>query len=63
MNAITIYITANVVNFHRLTTRFAGGDISRLLGPFSGLTQALLTLAMVFWLVHFLYRRKIFLRL
>ena len=63
MNAITIYIVANVVNFHRLATRFAGGDVSHLLGSFSGLVQALLTLAMVFWLVHFLYRRKIFLRL
>jgi len=51
------------VNFHRLATRFAGGDVSRLLSSFSGLVQALLTLVMVFWLVHFLYRRKIFLRL
>jgi len=63
MNAITIYIVANIVGFHRLATRFAGGDVAHFLGGFSGLVQSLITLAMVFWFVHFLYRRRIFLRL
>ena len=63
MNAITIYLVSGIVNFHRLAGRFVGGDIARCLGPFAGFTQALVTLAMGFWFVHFLYRRKIFLRL
>ena len=63
MNAITIYVVANIVGFHRLATRFAGGDVGNLLGSYDGFVQALITLAMVFWLVHFLYRRRVFLRL
>ena len=63
MNAITIYIVANVVNFHRLAARFAGGDIAIFLGNYAALAQALIGTAFAFCLVHFLYRRKIFLRL
>jgi predicted acyltransferase len=63
MNAITIYIVANIVNFHRVAARFVGGDIKIFLGNWSGMVQALVTIALGFWLVHFLYCRKIFLRL
>ena len=63
MNAITIYIVANVARFHRLAERFVGGDIKVFLGNYAGFVQALLTIAFAFLLVHFLYRRKIFLRL
>jgi len=63
MNAITIYLVANMVNFHRLAQRFVGGDIRIFLGRYSELTLALVTGALGLWLVHFLYRRKIFLRL
>ena len=63
MNAITIYIVANIVGFRKLAARFAGGDIARLLGKYDDLVLALATVALGFWLVRFLYRRKIFLRL
>ena len=63
MNAITIYLVANVVNFRRLAGRFVGGDIAILLGRYSDLVTALVSLALVLWLVNFLYRRKVFLRL
>jgi predicted acyltransferase len=63
LNAITIYVAANVIGFQRLALRFVGGDIRRLLGPWGDLAQALLTTAFAFCLVYFLYRRRIFLRL
>ncbi len=63
MNALTIYIIAAIVNFHRLSARFVGGDIKAALGNYSDLVSALVTLALVFWVVNFLYRRKVFLRL
>jgi predicted acyltransferase len=63
MNAITIYLVASVVNFRRLAARFVGGDIKLLLGNYSDLVTSLVALALVFWLVKFLYRRKVFLRL
>jgi predicted acyltransferase len=63
MNAITIYVAGNVVNFHRLAGRFVGGDIAILLGGYSGLVTALVGLALALWLVNSLYRRRIFLRL
>jgi predicted acyltransferase len=63
MNAITVYIVGNIVGFRRLAERFAGGDIKVFFGDYSELVLALITTAFAFWLVYFLYRRKIFLRL
>jgi predicted acyltransferase len=68
MNSITIYVTSNVIGgFRKLGARFAGGDIKTFfdthLAKGSGdLIIALVGLALAFWFVHFLYRRKIFLR-
>ena len=63
MNAITIYLVASAVNFHRLAARFVGGDIKLFLGNYSELVTSLVALALVFWLVNFLYRQRVFLRL
>ncbi len=63
MNAITIYLVASAVNFHRLASRFVGGDIAIMLGRYSDLVASLVTLLCVFWVVNFLYGRKVFLRL
>ena len=63
MNAITIYIIANIVGFHRLALRLVGGDIKVFLGSYAELAQALVGTAMAFWVVWFLYRRQVFLRL
>jgi hypothetical protein len=68
MNSITIYLAANILGgFVKLSLRFAGGDIHDFLeshlGGSGDLVLALVGLFLAFWLVHFLYRRKIFLRL
>jgi predicted acyltransferase len=63
MNAITIYIIANIVGFQKLGERFVGGDIKALLGNFHDLTLSIVVLALVFRVVYFLHQRKVFLRL
>ena len=63
MNAITIYLVSGLVNFHRLAGRLVGGDIQVALGRYGPLVTSLVTAGMALWLVHFLYRRKVFLRL
>jgi predicted acyltransferase len=68
MNSITIYMADNILGgFGKLSERFVGGDISawfnhQLIGS-GDLLAALVEMALSFWFVHFLYRRKIFLRL
>jgi len=63
MNALPIYIIAGAVNFHRLAGRFVGGNVKDFLGRYSELATALVAVGLALWLVNFLYRRKIFLRL
>src|SRR6267378_7386279 len=68
MNSITIYLAKNLLGgFGRIATRFGGGDIkaffdNRIAG-LGDLVIAVIGLLLAFWFVHFLYRRKIFLRL
>lgn len=63
MNAITIYLVSSIAAFYKLAGRFVGGDIAHALGPFSEFARALVTIGFALLLAHFLYRRKIFLRL
>jgi predicted acyltransferase len=68
MNSITIYMANNILGgFGKLADRFVGGDINAWFNrQFFGsgdLLAALVEMALSFWFVHFLYRRKIFLRL
>ena len=63
MNAITIYLVTNMVNFRRLAARFVGGDIRVWLGDYGDLAVSLVSLALMFWFVNFLHRRQVFLRL
>jgi len=69
MNSITIYLTKNILggSFGPLALRFAGGDVKAFLDThvapgFGDLTVSTIGLLLAFWFVHFLYRRKIFLR-
>jgi predicted acyltransferase len=68
MNSITIYLTANLIGgFGKPALRFAGGDVKTFLDAhvtpgFGDLVVAIVGLLLAFWFVHFLYRRKIFLR-
>ena len=70
MNSITIYLTKNLITggFRTVAGRFVGGDIktffdSNLCAGLGDLIVAVVGLLLAFWFVHFLYRRKIFLRL
>jgi predicted acyltransferase len=74
MNSITIYLTANLLytaeggSFRRIARRLAGGDIQSFLdahvAPGAGdLVIAIVGLLLAFGFVHFLYRKKIFLRI
>jgi len=68
MNSITVYLANNIINFDRLALRFAGGDVrgffdTMVTSGFGDLVIAVVGLALGVLLCHFLYRRKIFLRL
>ena len=68
MNSITIYLAKNILGgFGKLANRFCGGDIKTALdnrmGGLGELVIAIVGLLLAIWFVHFLYRRKIFLRL
>ncbi len=70
MNSITIYLTANMLGrggFTRLSQRLVGGDIeSALNNVWQGLGElavATVGLLLAFWLMRFLYKQRVFLRL
>jgi predicted acyltransferase len=69
MNSITIYMAGNILGgFRRLAGRLVGGDIktffdARVATGFGDLMVSIVGLLLAFWLVRFLYQRKVFLRL
>jgi predicted acyltransferase len=69
MNSITIYLASNMLGgFRKLATRFVGGDVRIFLDGhvakgFGDMVISIVGLLLAFWLVHFLYKRKVFLRL
>jgi predicted acyltransferase len=67
MNAITIYILHELIDFQKLASRFVGGDIQAALNraaPGSGsLLVAAVAVALTLLVVRFLYQRRLFLRL
>ncbi|MFO1512127.1 MAG: DUF5009 domain-containing protein [Verrucomicrobiota bacterium] len=70
MNSITIYLTKNFLGgtFSKLSARLVGGDIKNYLDAhvakgFGDLMISIVGLLLAFWLMRFLYKRKIFLRL
>jgi predicted acyltransferase len=67
MNAITIYILHELLDFKKVAERFVGGDIQAALNraaPGLGtLLVVLLAVGLTFAVVRFLYQRKVFLRL
>jgi predicted acyltransferase len=68
MNSLTIYMTKNILGgFTNISKRVAGGNIHDFFnGHLHGSGEMVLSavgLLAAFWLVHFLYRRKVFLRL
>jgi predicted acyltransferase len=69
MNSITIYLASNILGgFRKLAARFAGGDVRTFFDAHvaqgaGDMVISIVGLLLAFWLVHFLYKRKIFLRL
>jgi predicted acyltransferase len=69
MNSITIYLANSIVGgFRRLSPRIVGGDVSSFFNSHvaQGAGDLVITAAgmfLAFWLVYFLYKRRIFLRI
>lgn len=66
-NALLIYLVSNIVDFAKLSERFAGGAIAAWLDGLwpglGGLVLALVGAALAFGLCGWLYRRQFFLRI
>lgn len=71
MNPLTIYLTSNFLGglgFEKLARRLVGGPVKSIFDThvaagFGNLVIAMTSVALFIWFAHFLYRRKIFLRL
>ncbi|MDB6125299.1 MAG: hypothetical protein JWQ71_4292 [Pedosphaera sp.] len=69
MNSITIYLTSSFIGgFREPARRLAGGDVKAFFDAHiakgaGDMVISIASLLLAFWFVHFLYRRKIFLRL
>ena len=61
-NPLTIYMATNIVDFEALADRFTGGPVREVLGIYGPLINTLVSVALCLWLVRFLYKRQIFLR-
>jgi len=62
VNPITIYMAVNLIDFGQIAQRLVGGDINRCFGAYGHLVINVTGLMLELWFLHFLYRRKIFLR-
>jgi predicted acyltransferase len=69
MNSITIYVASNILGgFRRVAPRLVGGDVKVFLDEHvakgcGDMVISIVGLLLAFWVVRFLYKRKIFLRL
>jgi predicted acyltransferase len=63
MNPLTIYLLHNVVDLNALANRLVGGPLKAMLGNFDQVLVTTVVLGFSFLFAHFLYRRKLFLRL
>jgi len=62
VNPITIYMAVNLIDFGQIAQRLVGGDINHYCGAYGHLVINVTGLMLELWFLHFLYRRKIFLR-
>src|SRR5262249_20488141 len=53
MNAITLYLVANMISFQQLSKRFVGGNIKLALGVYGDLIQAFVGTLLIVWLANF----------
>ena len=62
-NALTIYMSRNLVDFNAVARRLAGGASHEGALTAGDLPAMAVSLALTLWLAHFLYKRKIFIRI
>jgi len=62
-NALAMYLVINLVDFRAIAQRFVGGDIHAALSPYGDVCVTVVSLALVFALARFLYRKRIFFRI
>ncbi|MSU62539.1 MAG: DUF1624 domain-containing protein [Pedosphaera sp.] len=63
LNPLTIYLAHNLLDLPQLANRLVGGPINESFGAYGPVLITTTILGITFWLAHFLYKRKIFLRL
>ena len=64
MNPITIYMARNIVSFDSLAKRVVGGELLTVFGePVGIFLVKTVSLGFSLWLVHFLFKKKVFLKI
>lgn len=63
MNAITLYLAVNFIDFRALASLVAGGPVKYAAGVYGDILVLGVGVALVWLLAYFLYRRNIFIRL
>jgi predicted acyltransferase len=63
VNPLTIYLLHNMVDLNALANRLVGGPVKAALGNYDQVATTTVVLCFSFLFAHFLYRRKVFIRL
>jgi len=63
MNPITLYVGTHIIDFSNISAHFVGGPVKASLGRQGEVLVTLVAMGLLIAVAHFLYRRKIFLRL
>jgi predicted acyltransferase len=62
-NAIGVYAFAGFINFSDVAGRLAGGNLAAMFGPYSALWLAVVKYVLIWSLLYWLYKRRIFIKL
>ena len=62
-NAIAVYAFEGFISFREIATRLAGGPVASLFGTYQGVWLALITYALTWGALYWLYNRRIFIKL
>ena len=62
MNAIAVYVATHLFDFREIGNVFVGG-LLKYLGPWAGFVEASAALAVIWLILYFMYRNKIFIKI
>ena len=62
MNAIAVYVATHLFDFREIGNVFVGG-LLKFLGPWAGFVEACAALAVIWLILYFMYRNKIFIKI